>query len=98
MQSHYNERMESLALLVTILLILMVTAGVVALFLTFRKPMALSNVTVKPLQRISTIFLATISLVIGIQFATQVDSIGGRVIGGFGITTALLAFYRVLRK
>ena len=98
MQSHYNERMESLALLVTILLILMVTAGVVALFLTFRKPKALSNVTVKPLQRISTIFLATISLVIGIQFATQVDSIGGRVIGGFGITTALLAFYRVLRK
>ncbi len=90
--------MESLALLVTILLILMVTAGVVALFLTFRKPNELSNVTVKPLQRISTIFLATISLVIGIQFATQVDSIGGRVIGGFGITTALLAFYRVLRK
>ncbi len=98
MQSHYNERMESLALLVTILLILMVTAGVVALFLTFRKPNELSNVTAKPLQRISTIFLAIISLVIGIQFATQVDSIGGRVIGGFGITIAVLAIYRVIKK
>ena len=89
--------MESLALLVTGLLILMITAGVIAVVLTFRKPKAISNVTAKPLQRISTIFLAIISLVIGIQFATQVDSFGGRVIGGFGITTALIAFYRVFK-
>ncbi len=98
MQSYYNERMESLALLILILIIVMISTGLAALLITFRKPKALSNVTVKPLQRISTIFLATISLVIGIQFATQVDSTGGRVIGGFGITAALLAFYRVLRK
>jgi hypothetical protein len=90
--------MESLALLVTTLLIFMIAAGVSSLILTFRKPMALSNVTAKPLQRIATIFLATISLVIGIQFATQVNSIGARVIGGIGIATALVAFYRVFKK
>ena len=76
----------------------MVIAGMGAITLTFRKPKALSNVTAKPIQRISTILLAMISLVIGVQFATQVDSLGGRVIGGFGIATALTAFYRVLRK
>ena len=90
--------MESLALLVTGLLILMITAGVSAVVLTFKKPKALSNVTAKPLQRISTIVLATISLVIGIQFATQVDSLGGRVIGGIGITSALIATYRVFKR
>ena len=76
----------------------MITAGVSAVVLTFKKPKALSNVTAKPLQRISTIVLATISLVIGIQFATQVDSLGGRVIGGIGITSALIATYRVFKK
>jgi hypothetical protein len=76
----------------------MITTGVSSVVLTFKKPKALSNVTAKPIQRISTIFLATISLVIGIQFSTQVDSLGGRVIGGFGIATALTAFYRVIKK
>jgi hypothetical protein len=90
--------MQSLALLVSIIIVIMVVAGTMALLLTFRKPKALSNVTIKPLQRILTIFLAMISLVIGVQFATQVDSLGGRVIGGFGIATALIAFYRVFKK
>jgi uncharacterized YccA/Bax inhibitor family protein len=89
---------ESLALLVTGLLIIMISSGVIAVVLTFRKPKALSNVTIKPFQRVSTIFLATISLLIGIQFATQVDSLGGRVIGGVGITIAVLAIYRVIKK
>lgn len=90
--------MESLALLVSLLLIAMLISGVTALLLTFRKTKALSNVTVKPLQRILTIFLGLISLIIGLQFVTQVDSLGGRVIGGFGIATALIAFYRVFNK
>ena len=90
--------MESLALLVTMLIFLMITTGIGALIITFRKTRALSNVTAKPLQRVLTIFLALISLLIGVEFATQVDSIGGRVIGGFGITTALIAFYRVVKK
>jgi hypothetical protein len=76
----------------------MITSGVSAVVLTFTKPKALSNVTAKPIQRISTILLAIISLVIGVQFATQVDSLGGRVIGGFGIAAALTAFYRVIKK
>ena len=76
----------------------MFTTGFAALILTFKKTSDLSNVTAKPLQRISTIFLALVSLVIGLQFATQVDSLGGRLIGGFGITTALIAFYRVFKK
>ena len=90
--------MESLALLVTMLIVLMITTGIGALIITFRKTRALSNVTAKPLQRILTIFLALISLLIGLQFVTQVDSLGGRVIGGFGIATALIAFYRVIKK
>jgi uncharacterized membrane protein YobD (UPF0266 family) len=90
--------MESLALLLMVLIFSMVSAGFGALILTFRKPKALSNVTLKPLQRISTIFLAVIAFLIGVQFATQVDSLGGRLIGGFGIATALIAFYRVIKK
>jgi hypothetical protein len=90
--------MESLALLVVVLIMLMIATGFSALFLTFRKTNALSNVTAKPLQRILTIFLASIALIIGLQFLTQVDSLGGRVIGGFGIATALVALYRVFKK
>ena len=90
--------MESLALLVSLLIIAMFISGITAILLTFRKTKALSNVTAKPLQRIITIFLGLISFIIGAQFVTQVDSMGGRVIGGFGITTALIAFYRVIKK
>ena len=80
------------------LILLMFITGIGALIITFRKTKALSNVTAKPLQRILTIFLALISLLIGLQFVTQVASLGGRVIGGFGIATALIAFYRVIKK
>jgi len=90
--------MESLASLVLFLIVLMLIGGIGSIFLTFIKTKALSNVTAKPIQRISAIVLATISLVIGIQFAAQVDSLGGRVIGGFGIATALIAFFRVFKK
>ena len=90
--------MESLALLVAMLIVLMITTGIGALIITFRKTRAPSNVTAKPLQRVLTIFLALISLFIGVQFVTQVDSMGGRLIGGFGITTALIALYRVFKK
>ena len=90
--------MESLAFLVAMLILLMITTGVGALIITFRKTRALSNVTVKPLQRLLTIFLALISFLIGMQFITQVNSLGGRVIGGFGITMAAIAIYRVVKK
>lgn len=90
--------MESLALLVSLLIIAMFISGITAILLTFRKTKALSNITAKPLQRIITIFLGLISFIIGAQFVTQVNSMGGRVIGGFGITTALIAFYRVIKK
>jgi uncharacterized membrane protein YozB (DUF420 family) len=90
--------MESLAILLMVLIFSMVSAGLGAILITFRRTKELSNITIKPLQRISTIFLALVALVIGLQFATQVDSTGGRVIGGFGIATALVAFYRVFKK
>ncbi len=90
--------MESLALLVTLLIIAMFISGITALLLTFRKSKALSNITLKPLQRIITIFLGLISFIVGLQFVSQVDSVGGRIIGGFGIATALIAFYRVFKK
>ena len=90
--------MESLALLVAMLVVLMILTGIGALIITFRKTSALSNLTAKPLQRVLTIFLAFISLLIGLQFVTQVDSLGGRVIGGFGVTVAVIAIYRVVKK
>lgn len=90
--------MESLALLVSLIMLTMFVSGIAALLLTFRKTRALSNVTVKPLQRILTIVLAGISLVIGHQIYNNVKSVGGKIIGGFGIATALVALYRVFKK
>jgi hypothetical protein len=90
--------MESLAFLVFALLVIMALSGVSALYLSFKKTKPISNVTTKPLQRIITIFLGLISFIIGVQFVTQVDSLGGRVIGGFGIAIALVALYRVFKK
>lgn len=90
--------MESLALLVSLIMLTMFVSGIAALLLTFRKTRAISNVTVKPLQRILTIVLAGISLVIGHQIYNNVNSVGGKIIGGFGIATALIAFYRVFKK
>jgi succinate dehydrogenase hydrophobic anchor subunit len=90
--------MESLALLVSAIIMVMLLSGVLALLLTFRKSRAISNVTAKPLQRVVTLILATISLLIGLQILTQVDSIGGRVLGAVGVTTAAVAIYRVFKK
>ena len=90
--------MESLALLVSAIVMVMLLSGVLALLLTFRKSRAISNVTAKPLQRVVTLILATISLLIGLQILTQVDSIGGRVLGAVGVTTAAMAIYRVFKK
>lgn len=90
--------MESLALLVSAIIMVMLLSGVLALLLTFRKSRAISNVTAKPLQRVVTLILATISLLIGLQILTQVDSIGGRVLGAVGVTTAAMAIYRVFKK
>ena len=90
--------MKSLAQMVVTFIALMFVTGIGALYLTFRGTKALSNVTSKPLQRVLTIFLALISLLIGLQLVSQVDSLGGKVIGLFGITTALIAFYRVFKK
>ena len=90
--------MESLALLVSLIMLTMFVSGIAALLLTFRKTRAISNVTVKPLQRILTILLAGISLVIGHQIYNNVNSVGGKIIGGFGIATALVALYRVFKK
>lgn len=90
--------MESLALLVSAIIMVMLLSGILALLLTFRKSRAISNVTAKPLQRVVTLILATISLLIGLQILTQVDSIGGRVLGAVGVTTAAVAIYRVFKK
>jgi len=93
-----NWKMKSLALLVTLIMIIMLASGIIALLLTFRKSRAISNVTAKPMQRVLTLVLAGISLFIGLQILTQVNSIGGQIFGGIGVTTALIAFYRVFKK
>jgi hypothetical protein len=90
--------MESLAFLVIFLLLLMAGAGLASIYLTFRKTNELSNLTYKPIQRLFSLFLAVIALLIGLQFATQVNSLGGKLIGCFGIATALIAFYRVFKR
>lgn len=96
--SNYNKEMESLALLVSAIILVMLLSGTLALLLTFRKSRAISNVTAKPLQRLVTLVLATISLLIGAQILTQVDSIGGRVLGAVGVALAVVAIYRVLKR
>jgi hypothetical protein len=90
--------MKSLALLVSLLMMTMLIAGVIAVLLTFRKTRAISNVTASPLQRIITNVLAGISFLIGLQIFTQVNSLGGRIFGGIGIAFALVAIYRVFKK
>ncbi len=90
--------MESLALLVSLIMIIMLVSGFLALLLTFRKTRAISNVTAKPMQRVVTLVLAGISLFIGFQILTQVNSLGGQIFGAIGVTTALIAFYRVFKK
>jgi len=90
--------MESLALLVSLIMITMLVSGFLALLLTFRKTRAISNVTAKPMQRVVTLVLAGISLFIGSQIFTQVNSLGGQIFGAIGVTTALIAFYRVFKK
>ena len=90
--------MKSLALLVSLLMMTMLIAGVIAVLLTFRKTRAISNVTARPLQRIVTLALAGISFLIGLQIFTQVNSLGGRIFGGIGIAFALVAIYRVFKK
>jgi hypothetical protein len=90
--------MESLALLVSLIMVIMLASGIIALLLTFRKTRAISNVTARPLQRILTLALAGISFFIGLQIFTQVNSLGGRIFGGIGIAFALVAIYRVLKR
>ena len=90
--------MKSLALLVSLLMMTMLIAGVIAVLLTFRKTRAISNVTAQPLQRIVTLALAGISFFIGLQIFTQVNSLGGRIFGGIGIVFALVAIYRVFKR
>jgi succinate dehydrogenase hydrophobic anchor subunit len=90
--------MESLALLVSAIIVVMLISGLLALLLTFRKSRAISNITAKPLQRVVTLMLATISFLIGLQILTQVDSVGGRVLGAVGVLTATVAIYRVFKK
>ena len=92
------DSMKSLALLVSFLMAIMLITGVIAVLLTFRKTRAISNVTVRPLQRILTLALAGISFFIGLQIFTQVTSLGGKIFGGIGIAFALLAIYRVLKR
>jgi hypothetical protein len=90
--------MESLALLVSLIMVIMLASGIIALLLTFRKTRAISNVTARPLQRILTLALAGISFFIGLQIFTQVNSLGGRIFGGIGIAFALVAIYRVFKR
>jgi hypothetical protein len=90
--------MESLALLVSLIMVIMLASGIIAVLLTFRKTRAISNVAARPLQRILTLALAGISFFIGLQIFTQVNSLGGRIFGGIGIAFALVAIYRVLKR
>ncbi len=90
--------MESLAAFVSVLIVIMLTFGITGIFLTFKKTNELSNVTAKPLQRLFTLLISVIALFIGAQFFIQLNSAGGKLLGLFGITTGLIAIYRVFKK
>ena len=85
--------MESLALLASLIVSLTALGGPIALALTFLPQRLLPLAVIK----ILAFLIAVIAIFIGVFLMVNVNSIGARVIGLFGITTALIAVYRIIK-
>ena len=85
--------MESLALLASLILSLTALGGPISLALTYLPQRLLPLAVIK----ILSFLMAMIAIFIGVFLVINVNSIGARVIGVFGITTAVIAIYRVIK-
>jgi len=85
--------LESLALLASLIVSLTALGGPISLALTYLPQRLLPLAVIK----IFAFLIALIAIFIGVFLVINVNSIGARVIGVFGITTAVVAIYRVIK-
>ena len=85
--------MESLALLATLIVSLTVLGGPISLALTFLPQRLLPLAVIKLL----ALVIALIAIFIGVMLIINVNSLGSRVMAIFGITTAVIAIYRIIK-
>jgi hypothetical protein len=85
--------LESLALLASLIISLTALGGPISLALTYLPQRLLPLAVIK----ILSFLIALIAIFIGVFLVINVNSIGARVIGVFGITTAIIAIYRVIK-
>ena len=85
--------MESLALLASVIISLTALGGPISLVLTFLPQRLLPLAVIK----ILAFLIAVIAIFIGVFLMINVNSIGARVVGSFGVMTASIAIYRIIR-
>ena len=85
--------MESLALLASVIISLTALGGPISLVLTFLPQRLLPLAVLK----ILAFLIAVIAIFIGVFLMINVNSIGARIIGSFGVVTASMAIYRIIR-
>jgi hypothetical protein len=85
--------LESLALLASLIISLTALGGPISIALTYLPQRLLPLAVIK----ILSFLIAMIAIFIGVFLVINVNSIGARVIGVFGITTAIIAIYRVIK-
>ena len=85
--------MESLALLASVIISLTALGGPISLALPFLPQRLLPLAVIK----ILAFLIAVIAIFIGVFLMINVNSIGARVVGSFGVITASIAIYRIIR-
>jgi hypothetical protein len=85
--------MESLALLASVIISLTALGGPISLALTFLPQRLLPLAVIK----ILAFLIAVVAIFIGVFLMINVNSIGARVVGSFGVMTASIAIYRIIR-
>jgi hypothetical protein len=85
--------LESLALLASVIISLTALGGPISLALTFLPQRLLPLAVIK----ILAFLIAVIAIFIGVFLMINVNSIGARVVGSFGVMTASIAIYRIIR-
>ena len=85
--------MESLALLASLIISLTALGGPISLALTFLPQRLLPLAVLK----ILAFLIAVIAIFIGVFLMINVNSIGARVVGSFGVITASIAIYRIIK-
>ena len=85
--------MESLALFAAIIISLTTLGGPISLALTFVPQKLLPLAVIK----ILAFLLGLIAIIVGLFLMINVDSIGALLMGAFGVATASIAIYRVIK-